>query len=204
MLFTIWKNGSPSNYAEIAAKHKEYFIDRKKKKTTTIRGIVSDIRRLEQATNRLYLYDSGGRPKTYTVDEQFVQRQQTAVILLELDKGYKKLCPDIPLEWDIDRKKFEEYIYQTYSWNQDFISGRIDDANTSLYLSFKELEPGKHTVIVEDRLDDDIEYLKLVVKDYYQDLRQREPHSSVIAHLAALLALYHPSNSSSEATGEEA
>jgi hypothetical protein len=203
VLFIICKNGSPITCDEISAWHRKLFGDGRKREAGTIRGTVNKIKHLELATGRKYLHDSGGKPKTYAIDvEHCVNRKRTAVILLELDKGYERLGPEPPLDDEIGVEGFKQYISDTYTWDPSFTEGRLEYARKNDYLSFEELEAGKQSIKIEDRLDDDIEYLKLIVADYCWDPGPKLPPTA-IGHLVELLSLYNPSATSARISGAE-
>jgi hypothetical protein len=194
IMFVIWKSGTSLSSTEIAAQHAARFGFTKKE--VTIRGIIYDIRCLEKAAKRKYLQPSGGSRGEYRINkESFVDLQWTAIILLELDKGYKHIVRQI------ERDLFEKYLSNKYGWNKGLIDGRIEYCVRSHYISFYELEPGKQCINVLDRLKHDIEYLKLLVEDYYLEEQREDPPPSIVHHLANLVALYRSDKTSTKAIG---
>ena len=190
VLFIILNNGSPMTYEDIAASYTKRFGQKKAKKPTTIKVCVNNIKRLEAATSRKYLEPSGSKPERYKIHGQFVEYQRTAVILMESAKGYRQLHARRPLEWQVDRADFENYVSQTYRWDPGLIRNLIDEAVRSFYLSLQELEPNKPSMRVEKRLNDDEEYLRLILEDYIQQREQEDPATHVLPHLRQLLSLY--------------
>ena|SRR5947209_323316 len=193
------KNGTPITYADIAAQFEKQFGETKK--PSGVKVTVNEIKHLEQSTGRKYLHESGnarGREKTYWIDDQlFVDRPRSAVILLET-RRYEKTRPNR----EIVRNEFERYIVEIYGWDNGFVSDRVEDARKSDYLSFKELEePGKQFIHIEDRLDDDIEYLKLIVEDYCVEMQRKEPAAPFLPSLLELL--YGPGATPKIPEGEE-
>jgi hypothetical protein len=180
-------------YEEIAAKYKERFRNRKAKKAGSIKVYVNNIKRLEAATSRKYLQGSGGRPENYRIHKEFVEFQRTAVILLEADKGYRLLNPSRPLEMEIRREDFEQYIFNRYGWDRSFVNRRVKDASDSEYFGLPELEAGRQFIVVKDRFNHDLEYFKLVVEDYFLEQQQENPTSTAAVNLSDLIALYIPS-----------
>lgn len=197
-MFIIWKSEATSlSYAEIAVRHAEFFGG-PKKKDVTVRGIIYDIRQLEKATGREYLQPSGGKPERYKINRKTcVDLQWTAIILLELHKGYKHI------ERQISRNDFEQYLVNKYGWDQSFISGRIDYTKRSNYISFYELEAGKQFVEIENRLEHDLDYLRLIVEDYHREQLRENPTALIITHLENLLALYRSDETPTKAKGDK-
>lgn len=190
VLFTILNNNSPMTYKDIAASYTRIFGPKKAKKPSTIKVCINNIKRLETATDRKYLEPSGSRPERYKIHERFVEYKSTAVILIEAAKGYQQLHARRPLEWQIDRGEFENYVTQTYDWDEGLIRNLIDEAIRSSYLSLHELERNKPSMRVEKRLNDDEEYLKLVLDAYVRQQEQEDPKPAALPHLRQLLSLY--------------
>jgi hypothetical protein len=190
VLFTILKNNSPMTYEEIAASYRERFGQKKAKKSGTIKVCVNNVKRLELATGRKYLQSSGSKPETYRIHPEFVEYQRTAIVLMEADRGYRQLEPDRPVEWEISRNDFEQYICETYDWDRSLVTRRVDDACNSHYLSTPELEANRQFIKVEDRLNHDVEYLRLVLEDYLKEQQRETPGSPMVAHLTRLRSLY--------------
>jgi len=177
-------------YKDIAASYTKIFGPKKAKKPSTIKVCINNIKRLETATERKYVEPSSSKPERYKIHEQFVEYKGTAVILIEAAKGYQKLHARRPLEWQIDRRDFERYVTQTYGWNEERIHNLIDEGIESLYLSLHEIESDKPSLRVEKRLNDDEEYLKLVLEDYVRRQEQEDPTPVALPHLRELFSLY--------------
>jgi hypothetical protein len=195
-LFIIWKNGTTvASYRELAEQHAERFGGPKKKEVT-IRGWIHDIKQLEKATGRKYLQHSQGARGEYRIDRKhFVDLQWTAMILLELDKGYKHI------EHQIFRDKFERYLADKYEWDKSLISGRIEYLQRNAYIAFYQLMAGGQCIAVEDRLEHEVEYFKLIVDDYYQEQRRENPKSPLTGYLKKLIAQYRSDEIPTKAEG---
>lgn len=185
-------------YKEIAASYTKIFGPKKAKKPNTIKVCINNIKRLEAATDRKYVEPSGSKPERYRIHERFVEYQGTSVILIEAAKGYQQLHARRPLEWHIDRGEFENYVTQTYGWDEGLIRNRIDETIRSFYLSLHELERNKQSMRVEKRLNDDEEYLKLVLDDYVRQQEHEDPQPAALPHLRQLLSLYNHSLSKAQ------
>ncbi len=177
-------------YEDIAASYIERFGQKKAKKPNTIKVCINNIKRLEVATGRKYLESSGSKPERYKIHGQFVEYQGTAIILIEAATGFRQLHVRKPLEWEIDRGEFENYVSQTYGWEKALIRNRIDEASRSFYLLLHELKPDKPSIRVEKRLNDDEEYLKVILEDYVQQQERAQPTPAALPHLNELLSLY--------------
>jgi hypothetical protein len=190
-------------YEDIAASYTKRFGQQKAKKPNTIKVCVNNIKRLEVASGRKYLEPSGSKPERYKIHGRFVEYQGTAVILIEVVAGYKQLHARRPLEWEIERGNFENYVSQTYGWDKSLIQHRIEEASRSSYLSLHEVEPDKPSIRVEKRLNDDEEYLRLILEGYVEQQEQEHPRPAVLPHLRELLSLYGLERSSKAQAGDQ-
>lgn len=185
IMFIIWKSGTTSiSYADIAVRHSAYF-GKPKKEAVTIRGYVHNIKCLENIANRKYLQASGEKPEKYKIDSKnCIDLQWTAIILLELNRGYQHTERQIP------RDGFEQYLSEKYGWNEFFIKERIEFLEKNQYISFYTLGSESQFILVENRLEHELEYLTLIVEDYYRELHLQEPNSPITIDLKKIISLY--------------
>lgn len=190
-MFIIWKNDNPITYDEIAAQYTLQFGY--KKSSATIRGIVNDIKRLERDTKRKYLHPAseaaGKTEAAYKVNQEFVDYQPSAVILLELYEGYKNFAPEYYPERKIALDNFKQYIVKKYRWTSSFVRECLGNASDNNYLSFVTgVEPGRTIVSKKDRLYHDLDYLILILRDYCDQNRRKR--GGVSRQLEELVSLY--------------
>jgi hypothetical protein len=196
IMFTIWQSKRPINNEEIAEEHFRIFKPAEKKNETTIRGIINSIKRRELESGRTYLSSIRKRPHTHQIaTHHCVHSQGTAVILLELKKGY--LVFGRP-EMEILRKPFEQYINKKYGKDNNLFKGasdilkRLEVAESNGYVKF--VKYGRASgVVAASRLDDDLTYLLFIVGDYlkYESENDKRPFASrLIVDLQSLLSLF--------------
>lgn len=209
IMFTIWKTNYPINNAEIAQQHFEYFGPKEPKDEDTVRGIISRIHQRERTFKRNYLDSrSRSRPKKHEIaqDPQLypkptVHSQASAVMLLELRNGYLKKKP----KKEILRASFEQYLREKYAQPEldvddrlfkdaADVTARLEIAASSGYVRFKNY--GKAAGIEADaRLNDDLEYLLLIVQDYARPLMDQPQSANQLLDLQKLLAAFGRSDS---------
>lgn len=110
-------------------------------------------------------------------------------MLLELKTGYMKYGrPEV----EILREPFETYIAEKYKGlfkDQSDVSDRLRKAEKSGYAKF--VRHGKSPgVEASTRLDDDLEYLLLIVEDYIQELGHVTSSGKSNNDLRNLLSLF--------------
>jgi hypothetical protein len=181
-LFVIWQSNRQISNADIAEEHFKYFRPDDKKSEATIRGTINRIKKTEVMLGRRYIISSEQSPHVHEIAaKECVHSQGTAIMLLELKKGY--------LEWgdslkEILRKRFEQYLHQRYpSKSSDLFKGpkdiaqRVKLAEAKGFAKFKKY--GTHPgVEPASRLDFDLPYLLLIAEDYSRDLKRGAAKSS--------------------------
>jgi hypothetical protein len=178
IMFTIWKSNYPITNAKIVRAYSKYFGEHKDE--DTVRGIIGKIHKRELRFKRNYL-ESRGRPKRHQIahdplhyPKPNVHSQATAIMLLELRNGYLQKKP----KKEILREPFEQYMRDKYSQTHvpvddrlfkdaADVTNRLEIAKTSGYVRFRKF--GKAAGLeAAERVDDDLEYLLLIVNDYAQ------------------------------------
>lgn len=205
-MFTIWKSNYPITNAEISRLHFEYFRPREPKDEDTVRGIISRIHQRERQFGRDYLV-SRGSPKKHEIAQDperhprpTVDSQATAVMLLELRNGYLEKKP----KKEILRRPFEKYMREKYAppdmdiddrlfKDADDVTARLEIAVISGYARLRNY--GKAAGIVADaRLNDELEYLLLIVEDYAQQLADQTQSANHLLDVQKLLAIFGQRN----------
>jgi len=195
-MFTVWRSSRPINNEGISEEHYRIFRPAEKKNEATVRGIINRIKKLEDQSDRKYLSTTKKHPHVHQIDtRQCVHSQGTAVILLELKKGYLEYGHP---EKEILRKPFEQYINNKYSKGTSLfngssdIHGRLVKAESKGYVKF--VKYGKAAGIDSaERLDDDLPYLLLIVENYlkYKEEKVEEESSTkLVTDLRSLLSLF--------------
>ena len=203
VMFIIWKSSRPITNAEIAEEHLNYFRPAERKDENTIRGIINRIRNRGIAFTRDYI-SSHSRPQRHQIADDpqehtkpTVHSQATAVMLLELKAGY--INYENPAR-EILREPFERYIKEKYCHEEvnvndrlfkdaSDVTNRLALAEASGYVKF--VKYGKAMGIkAAPRLDDDLEYLILIVEYYLAKIKQHTPAADLVADLENLLSLF--------------
>jgi len=210
IMFTIWKSNYPITNAEISRQHFEYFRPKEPKDEDTVRGSISRIHRRERELSRNYLV-SRGSPKRHEIAQDpdrlpkpTVHSQATAIMLLELRKGYLETKP----KKEILRASFEKYMRDKYARpDMDLddrlfkdaadVTARLEIAVSTGYARFRNY--GKAAGIEADlRLSDELEYLMLIVEDYARQLAGQPQSSNQLRDLQKLLAIFGRPNSGAQ------
>jgi hypothetical protein len=196
IMFTVWLSNRPIDNEEISEEHYRIFRSAEKKNEATVRGIISRIKKLEAQSGRTYLSSTKKRQHVHQIDtRQCVHSQGTAVILLELKKGYLEYGRP---EKEILRKPFEQYINKKYGESTTLFKGpsdihdRLAKAETKGYVRF--VKYGRAAGIDSaERLDDDLPYLLFIVENYlkYKEGNVKDSSSTkFVADLRSLLSLF--------------
>lgn len=197
IIFVIWQSNRPIDNEDIADEHFKYFRPRVKKSEATVRGVINRIKKRERTSRRKYILSSEERPHTHEIArEDCVHSQGTAVMLLELKKGYLEYENSLV---EILRAPFEQYINRKYPAKSfDLFKGpqdiakRLRLADAKGFAKFKRYATSAG-VEANSRLDIDLPYLLLVVDDYLKDVEKRSAAAQskqLISDLRKLILLF--------------
>jgi hypothetical protein len=208
IMFLVQKN-QDSTTDDLILHYERYFGERKER--PTISGIIKSITNKERFYNRNYLRKSIARPFKYSIPtENFVDTRKTAILLLEISRGYQKFGTPNPS--DLYLKDFKRYISKVYGDLIPDLDQCLTKSKEAELVDFVDFDLGSRSVQgirpnPLNHINHDLRYYVLLVEDYLRDLQQsvkddlRETRKSpkqvktmkrIGEHVAKLLDLFTP------------